>query len=451
LSFREVLGEDKVVSRDRKTIGSELDVYVPDMKLAIEYGAWFYHKKRITNDLKKAKLCEEKGIRLIRIYDACGEDIVTGKDVLAYSHNIALDINDSIRVVNQIFLMINTGQTIDDERFYAISDKAYILSRRMTTDQFKEKMTAIQPNIEILGVYKSNSSRIPCKCKLCGHKWSPTAHGLLAGYGCPECYHKAQTKTEETYLRELSEINPDIELLESYVASNRRILVRCKKCGHQWKPYASTLLHGYGCVVCRKKAMEHKALTNIMEINPDIEVIGIYQGMGKSIKVRCKKCGNIWSPIVNNLIRNASHCPECSRKSVNRKLRMSTDDFVRRLSEVSPTIEVIGPFNGANNRVNVHCKTCGYEWSPIAMNLLTGRGCRKCKYREQAKRQRRTPEQFAQEMSIINPNIIVFGKYTKACERVEVQCKRCGKKWSPVASSLLAGTGCPSCSKKKNL
>ena len=51
LSFREVLGEDRVVSRDRKTIGSELDVFVPDMNLAFEYGAWFYHKRRLVNEV----------------------------------------------------------------------------------------------------------------------------------------------------------------------------------------------------------------------------------------------------------------------------------------------------------------------------------------------------------------------------------------------------------------
>lgn len=449
LSFRDVLGGNRVISRDRKAVGSELDVYIPDMKLAFEYGAWFYHKNRITNDLKKVKLCKEKGIRLIRIYDACGEDIITGEDVLSYPHNIALDINESIEVVNQLFVMTNICQAIDVERYTAISDEAHRLSRRMTTDQFKVKMASLQPNIEILGEYKSNSSRISCRCKLCGHEWFPTAHGLLAGYGCPECYHKAQTKTEEAYLLELREVNPDVELLEPYIASNRRILVRCKKCGHEWKPYASTLLHGCGCVVCNKKAAEQKALTDIIKVNPDIEVLGKYQGMSKPIKVKCKECGNTWSPVVNNLIRDASHCPECSRKNVNQKLRMSREDFIQRLSEISPTIEVIGSFDGANNKVKVRCKTCGYEWSPKAMDLLTGRGCRKCKYKKQAERQRRTPEQFVQEMSIINPDIIVLGKYTKASERVEVQCNQCGKKWNPVASSLLSGTGCPSCSKKK--
>lgn len=450
LSLKDAVGDDRVISRDRKAIGSELDVYIPDMKLAFEYGAWFYHKRRISNDLKKVKLCEEAGIRLIRIYDACGNESIGGIDVLSYPYNIALDINDSIEAVNRLFSMTNIRNTISEERWSTLADNAYILSRRMTTDQFKEKIAAIQPNIEILGEYKSGSCRIACRCRTCGHTWNPTAHGLLAGYGCPNCYNLSKAKPQETFLQELKRVNSRVELLEPYVASNKRILVKCKKCGHQWRPYASNLLHGYGCAVCKKKAMEQKAIDDILRVNPNLEIVGKYQGMSKPIKVKCKKCGNIWSPTVDNLVRDATRCPDCSRKNANQKLKMSTEEFVKRLSEISPTIEVVGAFKGVNNRVNVCCKKCGYEWSPRAADLLTGRGCRECKYKERAVKARRTPAQFVQEMSIINPDIIVLGEYVKANERIEVECKRCGRKWNPKASSLIAGTGCPSCSKKKN-
>lgn len=38
----------------------------------------------------------------------------------------------------------------------------------------------------------------------------------------------------------------------------------------------------------------------------------------------------------------------------------------------------------------------------------------------------KTHEQFVEELRIINPNILVIGKYTKAVERVDVKCKICG-------------------------
>ena len=450
LSLKEVLGDDNVLSRDKRAIGSELDIYIPDQRLAFEYGAWFYHKKRINNDLKKVEKCKQNGIRLIRIYDGCGNECISGKDVFSYPKNIALDIGDSIDAVRQLFSVANIVQTIEDTAFSEISDKAYLLSRKITTAEFKEQIALVQPNIEIIGEYRSNSSRIECKCKVCGYTWNPTAHGLLAGYGCPNCFHQSQKKEEAQFIEEMQTVNPNLELFEPYIASNKRILVRCNVCGRQWKPFASTLLHGYGCSNCKKEEIRKKAIADILRTNSNIEIIGDYQGTNKPIKVRCTTCGYIWTPIVDNLIRNASHCPKCSRKGVNEKLKMSNDEFVERLSTISPTIEPLEEYSGANNRVNVRCKTCGYEWSPKAIELLSGRGCRKCKYKILAEKQRRTPDDFIQEMEQINPNIIILGIYTKAKDHIEVECKLCGRRWSPVASSLLSGTGCPSCSKKRS-
>ena len=334
--------------------------------------------------------------------------------------------------------------------FSEISEQAYLLSRKMTTKQFREKISTTHPNIEVLGEYKSSSNRIACKCKICGHSWQPYAHGLLVGYGCPNCYHQSQKKDPDTYIKQMHQANPNLELLEPYIASNRRILVKCNVCGRQWHPFASTLLHGYGCSQCKKNEAAQKAISEIKRISPDIIIIGKYQGTSKTIKVKCSTCGRIWSPVVSNLINNASHCPNCSRSKVYEKLRMSNDEFIKKLSAVSESIEPLENYNGSDNRIRVRCKVCGYEWSPRAIDLLTGRGCKKCKYRILAEKQRRTPEQFKQEMQNINPDITIIGKYTKANDPVDVLCKKCGKTWSPHASSLLRGTGCPSCSKKRN-
>lgn len=59
----------------------------------------------------------------------------------------------------------------------------------------------------------------------------------------------------------------------------------------------------------------------------------------------------------------------------------------------------------------------------------------------------RTHEQFIKELKKINPDIDVVGKYSRAVDRVEVKCKRCGLNWEPKAYSLIQGKGCPHCSK----
>lgn len=58
----------------------------------------------------------------------------------------------------------------------------------------------------------------------------------------------------------------------------------------------------------------------------------------------------------------------------------------------------------------------------------------------------KTHEQFVEELSIINPDILVIGKYTRAVDCVDVMCKRCGMQWSPKAYSLTQGKSCPHCS-----
>ena len=49
-SFVRVLGESKVLSRDKTAIGAELDIYIPELKAAIEPGSWYWHKNLVARD-----------------------------------------------------------------------------------------------------------------------------------------------------------------------------------------------------------------------------------------------------------------------------------------------------------------------------------------------------------------------------------------------------------------
>lgn len=53
ISLRNILGKQAVLSRDTQTIGKEIDIYIPSLKVGIEPGSWHWHSDKTANDLQK--------------------------------------------------------------------------------------------------------------------------------------------------------------------------------------------------------------------------------------------------------------------------------------------------------------------------------------------------------------------------------------------------------------
>ncbi len=65
--------DGKIISNDKKILSPyELDMYMPELKLAIEYNGIYWHNEVNKDDdyhLNKTELCEQQGIQLIHIYE----------------------------------------------------------------------------------------------------------------------------------------------------------------------------------------------------------------------------------------------------------------------------------------------------------------------------------------------------------------------------------------------
>jgi len=62
----------KIVTNDRKTIGIELDIYLPEKKIAIEFDGLYWHSSKFKSKnfhLDKTMKCEELGIQLFHIFE----------------------------------------------------------------------------------------------------------------------------------------------------------------------------------------------------------------------------------------------------------------------------------------------------------------------------------------------------------------------------------------------
>lgn len=261
--------------------------------------------------------------------------------------------------------------------------------RKLTHEEFLNKFyekNKHAQDIEILGTYINRRTKIKCKCKVCGHEWTPVPGTLLNGCGCPKCAGVAKLTTEE-FINRLQQINPDIEVLGTYIKAHTKMRVKCAICGHEWttKPYV--LLQGHGCPKCggKIKLTHEEFIQKLQQINPDIEILGIYTNTKTKIKCKCKKCGHEWEATPNSLLRGRG-CPKCGKKRAAQKLAKTQEEFINTLKQINPDIVALEPYTTGKAKIKCRCIICEYEWTTRPNDLLRGHGCPKCKITKGEKR-----------------------------------------------------------------
>lgn len=111
--------------------------------------------------------------------------------------------------------------------------------------------------------------------------------------------------------------------------------------------------------------------------NSKISVIGEYKGSVYPIRVRCKICGFEWSPRADTLLAGNSACRRCGQRNSAKKHLKKPSEFANEVASKNPTVELIGSYLKASERIKVRCRLCGHEWSPVAGSLI-GKNCSAC-------------------------------------------------------------------------
>ena len=123
--------------------------------------------------------------------------------------------------------------------------------------------------------------------------------------------------------------------------------------------------------------------------------------------------------------------------------------YINEVKNITSDIEPVEEYVGANVPIMHHCLKHDVFWKTAPTNILSGKGCKKCKSDAISKARHKTHEQYIEELEKVNPNIICLDKYVGADTPTLHKCLIDGYEWKPRPHNLLNGrVGCPKCSQR---
>lgn len=216
-------------------------------------------------------------------------------------------------------------------------------------------------------------------------------------------------KTCEEFAREIQDIfHGNIDVLGQYVNQKTKIEFYCNICGHKWHTTPMSILKTtVGCPECAKKLISEKntigknnsrfvdlypelAKRFDHEKNENINIQILSPHSGKRIWWKCAICGYSWQSNVASVVDNKGHCPKCYRRNAANNIityRLNkngsfADHYPELLSEWDYKKNI--NFNPnemlvkSNKKVWWKCQKCGREWQTKIAKRTAGEGCPHC-------------------------------------------------------------------------
>ena len=240
----------------------EIDIFIPSLKIGVEYDGMYWHASRLSSELDKYKKLKENGITLYRVREST--EIIQGiADNIIIRHKPynfnTLDL--AIKKLINIFMVDVLIDTLKDsasirEQFYTdLSSNSLLSLYPLVAKEWSvEKNGTITPKMVSYG----SNEKFWWKCSTCHNEWmASVADRTIGSKGCSKC---AKNKLSQLFkmkhcdfVDRLNNINPNLSPLEEYKTTHEPILTLCKICGNRWFAAPSNLLKGRGCPVCTRK------------------------------------------------------------------------------------------------------------------------------------------------------------------------------------------------------
>lgn len=261
----------------------ELDIYLPELFLAIEYDGERWHKNW-NRDFQKDILCDKNGIKLIRIREPnCPKYETTAKLLHLTKKNDFGSLHTAIRNIFDYIsdsFGLNVKTDIDIQRDYDEILKLHIVREKecSITDADLLAEWDYKKNFPLLpSMFKKGSHRkVWWKCSL-GHEWQAVISSRtgLVKCGCPYCSGKKivigwnDFQTLYPNISKEWDFERNSPILPSQVRpkTNKKYWWKCEKCRNIWCASIASRTNGRGCPKCGREKTTQAKLRKVLNLD----------------------------------------------------------------------------------------------------------------------------------------------------------------------------------------
>ena len=240
--------------------GYELDIYIPSLKIAIEYDGYYWHKNRMRKDIEKNYKCKKDGIKLYRLREGLPPLNDSSIDYIVQENQKNLS-----KVLEAVLSeIIGDCISVDMETDAVAIENLRVLTEKENSLFFSNPEITGEWHYEKNGVLKPehfapNSHRkVWWKCQI-GHEWQASIANRNKGRGCPYCsgkkvlpgYNDLQTVNPALANEWNYEKNTGVRPIDVTPNSNKKAWWICSN-GHEWEAKINNRNNGNGCPLCRR-------------------------------------------------------------------------------------------------------------------------------------------------------------------------------------------------------
>ena len=381
-----------------KKFGYELDIYIPSLKIAIEYDGCFWHKDKTRKDLEKNLKCKQDGIKLYRIREGLSSLNDSSIDYIIQENqkDLAIALKNILRDITKTDIDINLHRDmidIESLREYTEKKDSLLVSNPDVAKEWNyERNGTLKPE----SFFANSGKKVWWKCDK-GHEWQATIYSRNNGSGCPYCSNRKILKgyndlqsansilSKEWNYKKNGQLKP-----ENFSSkSTKKVWWICKK-GHEWQASIADRNNGTQCPYCLNKKIiqgyndltTHKptlAKEWNYEKNGNLKPEQVSVNSGKKVWWKCPK-GHEWETSIKHRSMGRG-CPYCSGRyaikgendlqTINPSL--ASEWNFEKNNELSPS-DVLP---SSNKKVWWKCKN-NHEWQATISHRTNGTGCPIC-------------------------------------------------------------------------